>query len=172
MYWSAEHSTYLPANASQTAPSKSEPEEGAVVDRKKVEKVKTAKNIAKQMEKWAKTLNQKKEKSQTAAAVSTPEPEKSKIEKAREALNRSEDIAFSIMQGKPMPEAVASSSSSSRGLDRLTGYGSDSAEEEPQQRPTTAAAAAPPDDSQLTDWSKMACLLCQRQFPSKEKLQK
>ena len=171
MYWSAEHSTYLPANASQTAPSKSEPEEGAVVDRKKVEKVKTAKNIAKQMEKWAKTLNQKKEKSQTAA-VSTPEPEKSKIEKAREALNRSEDIAFSIMQGKPMPEAVASSSSSSRGLDRLTGYGSDSAEEEPQQRPTAAAAAAPPDDSQLTDWSKMACLLCQRQFPSKEKLQK
>ena len=172
MYWSAEHSTYLPANASQTAPTKSEPEEGAVVDRKKVEKVKTAKNIAKQMEKWAKTLNQKKEKSQTAAAVSTPEPEKSKIEKVREALNRSEDIAFSIMQGKPMPESVASSSSSSRGLDRLTGYGSDSAEEEPQQRPTAAAAAAPPDDSQLTDWSKMACLLCQRQFPSKEKLQK
>ena len=89
MYWSAEHSTYLPANANQSASSKSEPEEGAVVDKKKVEKVKSAKNIAKQMEKWAKTLNQKKERAQTAAPA--PEPEKSKLEKAREALNRKVD---------------------------------------------------------------------------------
>ena len=175
MYWSAEHSTYLPANGAGAGASKNEPEEGTVVDRKKVEKVKTAKNIAKQMEKWAKA-QKKKEKAQTAAP-SAPEPEKSKIERAREALNRSEDIAFSIMQGKPMPESASSSSSMRRGaagLDRLTGYGSDSAEEEPQQRPTTVATAAqaPPPDEQLTDWTKMACLLCQRQFPTKEKLQK
>ena len=171
MYWCAEHSTYLPANQNATS-NKNEPEEGAVVDRKKVEKVKTAKNIAKQMEKWAKTLNQKKDKSQTVAP-SAPEPEKSKIEKAREALNRSEDIAFSIMQGKPMPEAsVSSLRRGAAGLDRLTGYGSDSAEEEPQQRPQPTPQTAPPSDEQLTDWVKMACLLCQRQFPSKEKLQK
>ena len=176
MYWSAEHSTYLPANAGASgASSKNEPEEGTVVDKKKVEKVKTAKNIAKQMEKWAKA---QKKKEKAVAPSSAPEPEKSRIEKAREALNRSEDIAFSIMQGKQMPEASPSSSSSMRrgaaaGLDRLTGYGSDSAEEEPQQRPPPVAAAqAPPSDEQLTDWSKMACLLCQRQFPSKEKLQK
>merc|ERR1719264_710907 len=169
MYWSAEHSTYLPANATANgaAATKNEPEEGTVVDKKKVEKVKTAKQ------------QKKKEKSAPSPA---PEPEKSKIERAREALNRSEDIAFSIMQGKqPMQPDTPSSSSSMRrgaaaGLDRLTGYGSDSAEEEPQQRPSAAAAmaaqAAPPSDEQLTDWGKMACLLCQRQFPTKEKLQK
>ena len=95
-------------------------------------------------------------------------------------INRSEDIAFSIMQGKqPMQPDTPSSSmrrGAAAGLDRLTGYGSDSAEEEPQQRPSAAAAmaaqAAPPSDEQLTDWGKMACLLCQRQFPTKEKLQK
>ena len=94
MYWSADHSTYLPAAGASASTAKSEPEEGAVVDKKKVEKVKSAKNIAKQMEKWAKTLNQKKEKAQTAAAPAAPEPEKSKLEKAREALNRK---VFSIL---------------------------------------------------------------------------
>ena len=90
--------------------------------------------------------------------------------------HRSEDIAFSIMLNKPMPELASTSSLRVGGLDRLTGYGSDhSAEEEqPQQsRPSAAAAQAPPaDEQQLTDWDKMACLLCQRQFPSREKLQK
>ena len=86
MYWSAEHSTYLPANATANgaAAAKNEPEEGTVVDKKKVEKVKTAKNIAKQMEKWAK--QQKKKEKSTPSPAS--EPEKSKIERAREALNR------------------------------------------------------------------------------------
>jgi len=28
------------------------------------------------------------------------------------------------------------------------------------------------EESKLTDWVKLACLLCLRQFPSKEKLQK
>ena len=81
------------------------------------------------------------------------------------------------MLKRPIPEMASTSSLRVGGLDRLTGYGSDSAEEEqPQSRPAAAAAAASaqaaPPEEQLTDWEKMACLLCQRQFPSREKLQK
>lgn len=54
--------------------------------------------------------------------------------------------------------------------------GSDEEEEEKHEKPE---APVPPAKSQpepqekedkLTDWKKMACLLCRRQFPSKEAL--
>ena len=58
------------------------------------------------------------------------------------------------------------------GLARLTGYGSDSAEEGDQGNSAGSASASNLDEQQLTDWSKLACLLCKRQFPSREKLTK
>merc|ERR1719336_1589868 len=54
VYWSPEHHTFLPAPDSDSK----KPDDEKKKDEKK-DKVKTAKRIAKDMEKWAKTLNQK-----------------------------------------------------------------------------------------------------------------
>ena len=76
------------------------------------------------------------------------------------ANKSSEDVAFSMLQSKNDREQSAAAPS---GLARLTGYGSDD-EDEDNGHGT--------DDSQLTDWSKLACLLCKRQFPTRDKLMK
>ena len=76
-----------------------------------------------------------------------------------------EDLAFNMLSKK---EDVSSAGS---GLARLTGYGSaDEAEDEAASSVSEAIAVA--GEQQFTDWTKMACLLCKRQFPSREKLTK
>nr|XP_032828313.1 RNA-binding protein 5-like isoform X3 [Petromyzon marinus] len=55
----------------------------------------------------------------------------------------------------------------------LVSYGGDSdSEEEPTPATVTAVVAAQTTrrDEKLTDWQKLACLLCRRQFPTKEAL--
>jgi len=140
-YWDAQHETFLPA-----------PEGEEKTDDKKVvtkDKVKTAKRIQKDMEKWAKTLNQRKDQSK-ANIVSTPDNTSSSFQKG------AEDIAFQILQRKDdKPDS---------GLPGLAGYGS---EEEEEESANTSVA-----ELKLTDWDKLACLLCKRQFQSKEKLNK
>ena len=89
------------------------------------------------------------------------------------AASGSEDIAFSMLQKKPGMSSSSLSkfpeerSPSSTGLAGLANYGSDS-EDETSANQTSRLN----DDSKHTDWSKLACLLCKRQFPTKEKLQK
>ena len=141
-YWDAQHETFLPA-----------PEGDDKTDDKKVvtkDKVKTAKRIQKDMEKWAKTLNQRKDQSK-ASSVASPENSGSTSQKG------AEDIAFSILQRKE--------EKSDSGLPGLAGYGSEEEEEEPSSSSSLA-------ELKLTDWEKLACLLCKRQFQSKEKLNK
>ena len=62
VYWSPEHETYLPAPEEPKT-------EGDKKKEDKKDKVKTAKRIAKDMEKWAKTLNQKKNAAQQITPV-------------------------------------------------------------------------------------------------------
>lgn len=57
------------------------------------------------------------------------------------------------------------------------GAGSDEEEEEKQEKlevppPVTKTLNSLPEEKEdrLTDWKKMACLLCRRQFPTKEAL--
>lgn len=141
-YWDAQHETFLPA-----------PEGEEKSDEKKVvtkDKVKTAKRIQKDMEKWAKTLNQRKDQSKSSTVVS-PDNSSSSSQKG------AEDIAFQILQRKEeKPDS---------GLPGLAGYGSE--EEEEEQSASSSLA-----ELKLTDWEKLACLLCKRQFQSKEKLTK
>jgi len=142
-YWDAHHETFLPA-----------PEGDEKSDDKKVvgkDKVKTAKRIQKDMEKWAKTLNQRKEQSKSNSVAS---PDNSGPSSQKGA----EDIAFSILQRKEKPDS---------GLPGLAGYGSEEEEEEPAASSSSSLA-----ELNLTDWEKLACLLCKRQFQSKEKLTK
>lgn len=161
VYWDPEHSTFLPP------PDETQPKGPKKDGGDKKDKVKTAKKIAKDMEKWAKTLNQKSKSSVTSvvqASQQSPQTAqhsvsiKSNVQPAAgPSTANSEDVAFSILQSSEdsnvNPQAP--------GLSKLTGYGSDSADEEVQF-----------DEQLLTDWSKLACLLCKRQFPTREKLTK
>ena len=174
MYWSAEHSTFLPAPDDQKDGEKKK--DGG----DKRDKVKTAKRIAKDMEKWAKTLNQKKEaakaSSSSSSSVAAPSPAGGTTAEAASRLKYSsvgsEDIAFSMLsknkESTPLLSSVANLEGG--GLAGLAGYGSDSDEESSAKGGGSKASKDPA--GQFTDWDKLACLLCKRQFSSKEKLQK
>merc|ERR1711988_1310522 len=148
VYWCPEHRTYLPAPEESGKTGAESGDKKTKEDKK--DKVKTAKRIAKDMEKWAKTLNQKKEKRDT---YSVPQqPPDVQIQK-----QNTEDLAFNMVLTKK--EELSGS-----GLASLTGYGS---ADEPEEE---VASMNSVDEQQFTDWSQLACLLCKRAFPSKEKL--
>merc|ERR1719394_1467020 len=187
VYWSPDHHTFLPAP--ETSAEVTEEKEGTANgnDKKKdssdkKDKVKTAKRIAKDMEKWAKTLNQKKSQSQQMPVqqqqtisinigTSSAGQATSSVSSvsAQGSAKSTEDLAFSMLQGKKEQERAPMAPSS--GLAGLRGYGSDDDEEDNSTSGSGNAAGAA-DEQQFTDWRTLACLLCKRQFPSRDKLTK
>ena len=198
MYWSSEHETFLPAPDSKENPSQDS-------DKKedKKDKVKTAKRIAKDMEKWAKTLNQRKEAAKTNQVTANPQSQSGGLTKINIGSNKYgtadqndagvEDIVFSMLNKRdgngissntsnihnlgppnhdhneeppPPGSRPLSSKFGDPGLTGLASYNSDSDEESSNNLKSSS------NEEKHTDWEKMACLLCQRQFPSKEKLTK
>jgi len=143
-YWSSENETFLPAP------------EGEKEDKgKEKEKAKSAKKIQKDMEKWARKLEIRKEKEQSKAQdTQAPQPP---------VCKGTEDLAFIMLQRKQEKEG-------SSGLGGLQGYGSE--EEETTQPEATVDIGVSVAELELTDWEKLACLLCCRQFQTREKLQK
>ncbi|KAL1492624.1 hypothetical protein ABEB36_010859 [Hypothenemus hampei] len=125
----------------------------------KQDKVKVAKKIAKDMERWAKTLNQKKE---TAA-----------IKNAYEAnsLNSSAsaDIGFSVLEKKATVAPL-----------NLHSFKKETIEipEAPPTKPRIVASygesesSGDEDEESLLDFTKLICNLCKRQLGSIEALQK
>ncbi|XP_052094711.1 RNA-binding protein 5-like isoform X2 [Mytilus californianus] len=184
LYWDADKFTYLPApngdeNSSRDGDQRKEP-------RDKKEKVKVAKKIAKDMEKWAKTLNAQKETikhfNKTFQTISGVRIMDDKKESA------TADAGFAILEmsvkgglvedKKLMPpppflsggpanqtQSPTTQSASAAGLVASYGGDSDSDGEEDSQ-------GGGVDESKLTDWNKLACLLCKRQFQTKEILVK
>lgn len=130
------------------------------------DKVKVAKRIAKDMEKWAKTLNHRKEIAKQNLVASQVMP----VLKAQGAA----DIGYAVgVLGKkdcssPLsvnPYLATTSTTNQSASDSLVaeyGQGSDSEEENEDLQ----------QDDKHVDWTKMACLLCKRAFPSKETLLK
>uniref|UniRef100_A0AAY4AXK9 RNA binding motif protein 5 n=1 Tax=Denticeps clupeoides TaxID=299321 RepID=A0AAY4AXK9_9TELE len=166
LYWDNEKQAYVPATdnqaasatASAAAPAK-EPKE-----KKEKPKSKTAQQIAKDMERWAKSLNKQKENFKSSFQPVSQE-------ERREAA--AADAGFTLFEKK------------TGALDRLVSEAAKTVEEEnpskcglvaaysgPDSEPEEAAETDLGDESsdKLTDWKKMACLLCRRQFPSKEAL--
>ena len=138
-YWSQEHHTYLPANSDDNSGKNSEEPDKRKEDRK--DKIKTAKKIAKDMEKWAKTLNQRKEAARASLPASGPAP--ATVTAPAPAVSRGgglEDLAFSMLQkqtGSSAAKPVSMSFSATKpdlgqtsGLARLANYGSDSDNED------------------------------------------
>ncbi|XP_072946189.1 RNA-binding protein 5-like [Epargyreus clarus] len=160
MYWDATSSTYIAAaqnqNGQPTAQSGNqnaqteikEPEEKKKKD--KEDKVKVAKKIAKDMERWARTLNQKKENAKSNIVM----------EQILDtgASKGSADIGFSVLGAGPslvhMREISPPPANTEDFLIKRV-------------EPTSYD-----NDEGIIDWAKLTCLLCKRRFPSIEVLTK
>lgn len=198
LYWDGTRSTYLPAPTSAEVPEMSQASSasGAIIvgapqpakaEEKKKEKegdndrVKVAKRIAKDMEKWAKTLNQKKETAKqnmpattAASAAPTPAPVSFSVGTSGQSRLQREtgaaDIGFSVLERKDS-------------LSNLGIYYKSLARNAPNPTLAPAPVQLPPtvdsdeedeynEDKSHTDWDKLVCLLCKRQLGSREALLK
>ncbi|XP_055365300.1 RNA-binding protein 5-like [Betta splendens] len=180
LYWDSEKQTYVPAptekspdqvssatdpasSSAGVATSSKEPKE-----KKEKPKSKSAQQIAKDMERWAKTLNKQKESFKSSFQGLGTSKEEDRKESA------AADAGFSLFEKKQMgafempplmveqfkfmeQESSAKSSASAA-------YNGDS---DPEESSLDRAADL---DGSITDWKKMVCLLCRRQFPTKEAL--
>ncbi|XP_061730631.1 RNA-binding protein 5 isoform X2 [Nerophis ophidion] len=170
LYWDSEKQTYVPAsaevNAAQNSASAKEAREGK--EKKEKPKSKTAQQIAKDMERWAKSLNKQKDNFRSSFQPISQEERKEAAaadagftlfeKKQAGVLERS----VPEMMNVPEEEAPTSSGNASKsGL--VAAYTGDSDPEE-------AAEGADGGPDKMTDWKKLACLLCRRQFPNKEGL--
>ena len=183
LYWDAENFTYLPApNGDENSTNSNDDQKKEPKDKK--EKVKVAKKIAKDMEKWAKTLNAQKETIknfnktfQTISGTRLEEKKESATADAGFAILEMSTKGTLVEDKKLMPPppllggigskspASASQASNIPGLVASYGGDSDSDGEDDSQGGVV-------DESKLTDWNKLACLLCKRQFQTKEILVK
>lgn len=154
LYWDSSRNTYYnvpnatnekDGSKESNTPEKSEETESSKKKPDDKDKVKVAKRVAKDMEKWAKTLNHRKEVSKVAVSVEQPDtPNQSKLGSA--------DYCFSVVGNRD--------ESAKKSL--VPAYESD---EEPEE---TVSG----EEKLQIDWDKLACLICKRQFNSKEILLK
>ncbi|XP_042305028.1 RNA-binding protein 10 isoform X5 [Sceloporus undulatus] len=172
LYWEGERRTYVPASDQASDSHKDGSISGSGSgkegkEKKEKHKTKTAQQIAKDMERWARSLNKQKEnfKNSFQPVSSIREDER------RESATA--DAGYAILEKKG---ALAERQHGGMDLSKLTGddrlspprglvaaYSGESDSEEEQEKTADR-------EEKLTDWHKLACLLCRRQFPSKEAL--
>uniref|UniRef100_A0A182VSD9 RNA-binding protein 5 n=1 Tax=Anopheles minimus TaxID=112268 RepID=A0A182VSD9_9DIPT len=225
LYWDPENQTYVAAPASSTAsnstatvpgaqPTTSKPESaGSIVsmaeNAEKLEKsktkdqappqdkVKVAKKIVKDMEKWAKQLNQKKDYSviqppariEEATLYSSLGPSKP-LSESLGGLGSAgyADVGFSLLEKKERTGGVVSTASlMTGGLGGGAGSGSNYPPSSGVTKSVTSATSAyggsdsdndfgdgdgGPSERDLVDFDRLTCLLCKRAFQSQEILMK
>ncbi|XP_059188494.1 RNA-binding protein 10 isoform X2 [Centropristis striata] len=187
MYWDGEKHTYIPAAADQSnsegaLPSDSPFPTPGGKEKKDKPKNKTAQQIAKDMERWAKSLNRHKENMRSVSSSPavgstalppgyTRAPGHSRLDDRRESA--SADAGYAVLEKKG-----ALSERPQIFLDQIR----QSSERSPPPPQGLVPAYSGETDSEeeggdkdekegrMTDWVKLACLLCRRQFPSKEAL--
>ncbi|XP_071657296.1 RNA-binding protein 10 [Patagioenas fasciata] len=183
LYWDGERRTYVVAPPAEPTPPGPHKEHK---DKKDKHKNKTAQQIAKDMERWARSLNKQRESGRSAGNPPAP-----RDDERREAA--AADAGYAILEKKgalserhqhpnlELPRLGGDDRMSPpRGL--VAAYSGESESEEEGERgdrgergggpvPGVPSPGGVPGGSQpLTDWHKLACLLCRRQFPSKEAL--
>uniref|UniRef100_H3BAA6 RNA binding motif protein 5 n=1 Tax=Latimeria chalumnae TaxID=7897 RepID=H3BAA6_LATCH len=169
LYWDGEKQTYIPATENSTPQSNSTTNAKETKEKKDKPKSKTAQQIAKDMERWAKSLNKQKENFKNSFQPVFPSREEEKRESG------AADAGFALFEKKgtlserqqPLPEITKRSIEEENPLKLglVAAYSGDSDNEEEQERVEEG-------EDKLTDWKKLACLLCRRQFPSREVLVK
>ncbi|XP_055021811.1 RNA-binding protein 10 isoform X2 [Boleophthalmus pectinirostris] len=167
MYWDGEKHSYIPADGQ----SKIGNADTESKDKKEKNKSKTAQQIAKDMERWAKSLNRHKENMRLSSGTLGPGQTRGRSEDFRESA--SADAGYAVLEKKgallerlqinldQMRQTAASSPVQQLGLVPAYNGDADSDEE---------GGSKDEREGKMTDWSKLACLLCRRQFPSKEAL--
>ncbi|XP_051777398.1 RNA-binding protein 5-like isoform X2 [Erpetoichthys calabaricus] len=175
LYWDSVTQTYVcvtdTANEKQNTSTLASNREAK--EKKEKPKTKTAQQIAKDMERWAKSLNKQKESLRNSLQlINFPKEEEAIIE------SPAADTAYSIFEKKINMEReelryeldnsdVEDNSFQSIKLPQcglVAAYHGDSDPEEPDIEKRDSFL------DRLTDWKKMVCLLCRRQFPNKETL--
>lgn len=164
MYWDGTTNTYSAASQAQQKPEEAAqvvtPVETAPPEEKKKkekeDKVKVAKKIAKDMERWARTLNQKKENAKSNIVAEQV------LDTA--ASKGSVDIGFTVLSAGPsqtqsQPIMVRELSPPPVGDDFL-------------MKKVTEPLSSMDEDDGIIDWVKLTCLLCKRKFPSVDVLTK
>lgn len=121
-----------------------------------------AKNIVKDMEKWAKKLNSKKD----YMPVQQPRIETPQVVSSVKADVVS-DICFSMLEKKDARPTTSTLSAVAH-----VNYQSDSDEHEDQAALKSAAAANSFNENDLVDFEKLTCFLCKRAFQSVDILSK
>nr|XP_056723326.1 RNA-binding protein 10 [Euleptes europaea] len=170
LYWDGERRTYVPASDQASDGHKDGGGSGGGregKEKKEKHKTKTAQQIAKDMERWARSLNKQKENFKNSFQPISSVREDERRESA------TADAGYAILEKKG---ALAERQHGGMDLSRLAGddrlspprglvaaYSGESDSEEEQEK-------AADREEKLTDWHKLACLLCRRQFPSKEAL--
>ncbi|KAK1796353.1 hypothetical protein P4O66_009419, partial [Electrophorus voltai] len=142
--------------------------------------------IMKDMERWAKIQNRQKESVRAPSPVLKSGAEDKKASKAADAafavFERKATVGDDLFK-KPLAPPKKEEKGSKRPMGSLGmlaadyAAGSDEEEEEKTEKPEKPEKHEGPTKSQpeekedrLTDWKKMACLLCRRQFPNKDAL--
>uniref|UniRef100_A0A669DMN2 RNA binding motif protein 5 n=1 Tax=Oreochromis niloticus TaxID=8128 RepID=A0A669DMN2_ORENI len=171
LYWDSEKQTYVPASTGtgqndgktggSAATGTKELKEGK--EKKEKPKSKTAQQIAKDMERWAKSLNKQKENFKSSFQPISQEERK-------EAA--AADAGYTLFEKKGasldrlIPEMLRAPEEDKRLIFMYVYPCGDSDPEEGGAEPDGGDIS----QDKLTDWKKLACLLCRRQFPNKESL--
>ncbi|ELV09636.1 Semaphorin-3F [Tupaia chinensis] len=167
LYWDGEKETYLPAAESSSHQQAGLPPAKEGKEKKEKPKSKTAQQIAKDMERWAKSLNKQKENFKNSFQPVNSLREEERRESA------AADAGFALFEKKGalaerqqlIPELVRNGDEENplkRGL--VAAYSGDSDNEE------ELVERLESEEEKLADWKKMACLLCRRQFPNRDAL--
>ncbi|KAG9332661.1 hypothetical protein JZ751_014759 [Albula glossodonta] len=176
-------------NPAEAGSEKKEDEDAAPrTEKKEKEKEKEEKprslaafKIMKDMERWAKIQNRQKESVRAPSPVlKTPSgPDDRKTSKAADAgfaIFERKGIAGDDLFKKPLAPPKKEEKTLKRPMGSLGllaadyGAGSDEEEEEKHEAPRVVKTQSEEKEDKLTDWKKMACLLCRRQFPNKDAL--
>ncbi|XP_036724232.1 RNA-binding protein 5 isoform X3 [Balaenoptera musculus] len=167
LYWDGEKETYMLAAESNSHQQTGLPPAKEGKEKKEKPKSKTAQQIAKDMERWAKSLNKQKENFKNSFQPVNSLREEERRESA------AADAGFALFEKKGalaerqqlIPELVRNGDEENplkRGL--VAAYSGDSDNEE------ELVERLENEEEKLADWKKMACLLCRRQFPNRDAL--
>ncbi|KAJ8361158.1 hypothetical protein SKAU_G00176830 [Synaphobranchus kaupii] len=166
LYWDSEKQTYVPAANAGPAQTSNTPSATGPKEKKEKPKSKTAQQIAKDMERWAKSMNKQKERPfHTLTQARDEERRESAVADAGFTLfERKQAGGFEKQQ---LMAELLKSREEENPLKDQSWLVADSGDSDPEE--------AEPEKSEegvdvLTDWKKMACLLCRRQFPNKDAL--
>uniref|UniRef100_A0A8C9TI90 RNA binding motif protein 5 n=1 Tax=Scleropages formosus TaxID=113540 RepID=A0A8C9TI90_SCLFO len=175
LYWDSEKQAYVPATnttttgttqaagtVAQTASTTTAAPTKEAKEKKEKPKSKTAQQIAKDMERWAKSLNRQKESFKNSFQALNHSRDEEKKESA------AADAGFALFERKQMLiSELAKNGEEETPANKCVLVAAYSGDSDPEEvEPDRGDEGT----DKLTDWSKMACLLCRRQFPNKEAL--